>query len=201
MSLTPKQKIGIGLIGATGVLLIIVGAATSMYTELMILGAILVAVAVGGALLYYFYRKQKGDVAAGQDNYKDQVYEYIKSREPNIFAFLEITQSEAKKVCDIERGPNEYGVQYVHDRTLIDIYYIPGNQPLPLFVKSGWKGFNFDNDRIRVDTLVLPAWIKDEEFEEKCQEKMLRSNVTYEVAAVRIILEENSALSRIRSPV
>ncbi len=195
MNLTPKQKF-CGLVVATGVLLIIVGAATSMYIEFMILGAGLVL--VGSAMLYNLYRKQKGDAAAEQVNYKNQVYQHIKSCEQNIFAFLKITESEAKKVCDIERGPNEYGVQYVHDRTLIDIYYVPGKQPLSLFVKSGWKGFNFDNDRIRVDTLELPDWINNEEFEIKCQEKMRRSNVTYQEAAVRVILEENSALSRIR---
>jgi hypothetical protein len=198
MNLAQKQKIGFGLILATGVLLIIVGAATSMYTELMILGAILV---VGGALLYYFYRKQKGDVAAGQESYKDQVNEHIKRFEPNIFAFLQITESEAEKVCNIERGPNQYGVQYVHDRKLIDIYYVPGKEPLSLFVKSGWKGFNFDKYRIRVDTLELPNWIRNEEFKSKCEEKVLISKVTYQEAAVRVILEENSKLSRIRSTI
>jgi tRNA A-37 threonylcarbamoyl transferase component Bud32 len=65
--LTLGQKIGLG-IGSTGCLLIIIGAATSLYTELIIIGTILLI--IGGALLY-IKRKQRhmasDDVPVGHD--------------------------------------------------------------------------------------------------------------------------------------
>jgi tRNA A-37 threonylcarbamoyl transferase component Bud32 len=137
--LTLGQKIGLG-IGSTGCLLIIIGAATSLYTELIIIGTILLI--IGGALLY-IKRKQSNvasddvpvnhdaDVPVTHDGF--DIPEDIKHRFnqnlsrladeiPNVLEKVPCLRGYSNLkyhshgvygiVCFVQRGQDEYAVKF-----------------------------------------------------------------------------------------